>query len=261
MVSAEIQKQRAIATHSDQATLFVARYEVIEQDPYQNCFVYSRKRLNEWLDKFLPTRGDGLQMLDVGCGTGYHMARYRERGFQLTGADGSAEMLRQAREVNPTVAFHQGDVDKLPLPDNAYDFILCVEVLRYLPDIAPCLNEMARVLKPGGLALVTAAPVWQANAYPLVNRLATTFNVQGMTALRQYFHTAGKLQRGFKAAGFNSAEVHGVYGGPMIWGERLAPSAMPALLKAWEPLDALTSDAPILRHLSNMFLVCSRKAQ
>jgi ubiquinone/menaquinone biosynthesis C-methylase UbiE len=259
MVVTEIQKQRAIATHSDQAELFATRYEVIRQDPYQNCFVYSRKRLNEWLDKFLTARGDGLQMLDVGCGTGYHMARYRERGFALTGVDGSAEMLQQAREINPTMAFHQGDVDKLPLPDNTFDLILCIEVLRYLPDIVPCLREMARVLKPGGMALVTAAPMWQANAYPLVNRLATAFKVQGMTALRQYFHTTGELQRACAAAGLSGVEVHGVYGGPMIWGARLFPAAMPALLKAWEPLDAATSDAPVFKHLSNMFLVCARK--
>jgi ubiquinone/menaquinone biosynthesis C-methylase UbiE len=258
MVSTEIQKQRAIATHSEQATLFASRYEVIQQDPYQDCFVYSRKRLNEWLDRFLPVRGDGKTMLDVGCGTGYHLARYRARGFQLTGVDGSAEMLRQARAHNPDIEFHQAEVARLALPDAAFDFALCIEVLRYLPDIAPCLREIHRTLKAGGVALVTAAPLWQANFYPPVNRLATALGTKSLP-LKQYFHSAAKLEREFKAAGFDEVEIHGVYGGAMIWLQHLVPAALPRLLKHWEKIDDWTADAPFLRHFSNMFLVRASK--
>lgn len=255
MVSEEIQKQRAIDTHSDQAALFAARYAAIQQDPYQNCFLYSRKRLNEWLDSFLPARGDGKQLLDVGCGTGYHMARYRERGFTITGVDGSEEMLRQARNLNPEIEFHQSQVDRLALSEATFDFALCIEVLRYLPDIAPCVREIHRTLKPGGVALVTAAPPLQANFYWPVNRIAASLGTKSLTALKQYFHSAGKLEREFKAAGFDQVEVHGVYGGMMIWLERIVPSAMPVLLRSWEKMDDLTADAPFFRHFSNMFLV------
>ncbi len=255
MVSEEIQRQRAIDTHSAQASLFAARYAAIQQDPYQSCFLYSRKRLNEWLDTFLPARGDGKQLLDVGCGTGYHMARYRDRGFSITGVDGSEEMLRQARILNPEIEFHQSDVDRLALPDARFDFALCIEVLRYLPDIAPCVREIHRTLKPGGTALVTAAPLLQANFYWPVNRIAALTGAKSFTALKQYFHSASKLEREFKAAGFDQVEVHGVYGGMMVWLERLAPSAMPALLRSWEKMDDLTADATFFRHFSNMFLV------
>lgn len=256
MVSAEIQKQHAIDTHSEQACLFVSRYEVIKQDPYQNCFVYSRKRLNEWLDKFLPARGDGLRMLDVGCGTGYHMDRYRQRGFQLTGIDGSADMLRQARERNPNITFHQADVDRLPVQESLFDLALCIEVLRYLPDIQPCVREIHRTLRTGGTAFVTAAPPLQANAYPPVNWLAAKLKLPALTPLKQYFHSAGELERQFRAAGFRQVEVVGVYGGMLIWLERVLPAAaMSGLLRGWETIDDLTANAPVLRHFSNMFLV------
>jgi len=255
MVSAEIQKQRAINTHSEQATLFASRYEVIHQDPYQNCFVYSRKRLNEWLDKFLPARGDGNAMLDVGCGTGYHLARYRDRGFHLTGVDGSADMLWQARALNPEIAFHQSDVDRLRLPDARFDYALCIEVLRYLPSIASCVREIHRTLKPGGIALVTAAPPLQANCYWPVNRIAASLGTKSLTPLKQYFHSASTLEHEFRAAGFDQVEVHGVYGGSLIWLERVVPSALPRLLRSWEAIDNMIADAPFLRHFSNMFLV------
>jgi len=263
-----LQKQLAIDTHSEQAELFASRYAAIGDDPYRDCFGYSRHRLNLWLNKFLPVRGEGLRLLDAGCGTGYHLARYRERGFEITGVDGSEEMLREAKAVNPGwpgwsgwpgIEFHRGDVDSLPLPDAVFDYALCIEVLRYLPEIGPCIGEIARVLKPGGMALVTAAPPLQANAYWPVNRLATALKPGNLTALKQFFHSSGRLRREFGAAGFGAVEVHGVYGGPMIWIERLIPSAMPRLLECWEKVDERLADAPVLRHFSNMFLVCARK--
>lgn len=254
-MSGEEQKQQAIDVHSDQSALFAQRYEEIAKDPYRNCFTYSRKRLNEWLDRFMPADGHGVRLLDVGCGTGYHLARYRDRGFEISGVDGSADMLTHARAANPGIDFKQADVDKLPYPDASFDLVLSVEVYRYLPDIGPCTREIARVLKPGGVALVTTAPPLQANGYPLVNRLTSAMKVGDLTRLRQFFQSSGELRHAFGAAGFRSTELHGVYGGPMVWIERVAPGLMPPLLKVWEGVDSLTADAPLLKHLSNMYLV------
>ncbi len=49
--------------------------------------------------------------------------------------------------------------------------------------------------------------------------------------------------------------VRGVYFGPINWVERLVPSALPRLLKAWEPIDKTIADAPLFKEFSNMFLV------
>jgi ubiquinone/menaquinone biosynthesis C-methylase UbiE len=258
-VTEDQQKQLAVETHSEQAALFAERYSTIAEDPYQNCFKYSRHLLNQWLDKFIPPQGDGKKMLDLGCGSGYHLAQYRERGFELTGVDGSEEMLKQARSINPGIEFHQGDVANVPLPDASFDYIVCIEVLRYLPDINPCLREIARLLKPGGTALVTAAPPLQANLYPLVNRITAAARVGNLTHLKQFFHSAGKLRSEFGRAGFAGIEVHGVYGGSMVWVERLVPSLVPPLLKFWEKIDVRTADLPVFRHFSNMFLVHAKK--
>ena len=257
-MSDELQKKLAIDTHSDQAELFASRYDVIKESPYQNCFTYSRLRLNILLDKYLPKSGDGLKLLDVGCGTGYHLARYKERGFEITGVDGSPEMLKQARIANPEIEFQQCDVDHIPLEDKTYDVIMCIEVLRYLPDISPCIKEISRLLKPNGVALITASPILQASLYPLVNKITSSRQVGNMTNLKQFFHSRGELLTKFDEAGFNAVEVHGVYGGSINWVERVAPPVMPPLLKVWEKIDSLTADAPILRNFANMFLVYAR---
>jgi ubiquinone/menaquinone biosynthesis C-methylase UbiE len=257
-MSEEIQKQLAIDTHSEQAELFANRYDVINQNPYQDSFVYSRKRLNEWLDKFIPEDGTGLKMADIGCGTGYHLKRYQERGFQITGVDGSEEMLKQARLANPNIEFIQTDVDNIPLPSATYDFALCIEVLRYLPDILPSLKEIKRILKPGGTALVTAAPLFQSTLYPIVNRVVLMKKKSNLTQLKQYFHTFGELRDRCREAGFTEIEIHGVYGGNSIWLDRLLPSVVPSFLKVWEKIDDKTADAPVLKHFSNMFLIVAK---
>lgn len=257
-MSEEIQKKLAIDTHSDQAELFADRYSVINENPYKDSFVYSRKRLNEWLDKYIPNDGNGLKMADIGCGTGYHLRRYQERGFEITGVDGSEEMLKQARLANPGIEFIQTDVDSVPLPSATYDYALCIEVLRYLPDILPSLKEIKRILKPNGTALITAAPIYQANLYPIVNRLILMKKAGNLTQLKQYFHSYSELREKSLEAGFTDIEIHGVYGGFSIWLERFVPSLMPSYLKAWEKIDDKTADAPVFRNLSNMFLVVAR---
>ena len=83
--------------------------------------------------------------------------------------------MRQARLINPEIEFKQADVEQIPFPDASFDLVMSIEVLRYLPDLGPCLREVERVLKPGGTALVTAAPPLQANLYPPVNRLTAAF--------------------------------------------------------------------------------------
>ncbi|HEY6403181.1 MAG TPA: class I SAM-dependent methyltransferase [Blastocatellia bacterium] len=253
------QKQLAVEAHSRQAGMFKAHYDELGNEPYRNCFVYSRLRLNFWLDHLMPERGDGLRLLDVGCGTGYHLARYRERGFEIAGIDGSEEMLKQARAAIPGINFKQGDAESLPFESESFDFALCIEVLRYLPGIDQCVREIARVLKPGGAALVTAAPPLQANLYPLVNRISAAVKIGDLTRLKQFFHSERRLRRAFKEAKFSEIEVHGVYGGPMVWVERISKAIMPALLKAWEKADEKMADAPALKHFSNMFLVCAKK--
>src|SRR5262249_17778867 len=138
MQSTEIQKQLAIDQHSIQAAEFAERYRELSEDSYRSCFTYSRKRLAELLDPELRSRAEGLRLLDVGCGTGHHLASLRERGFDVAGVDGSPEMLDQARANNPGAEIKLADVESLPFPDASFDFILCVEVLRYLPSAVQC---------------------------------------------------------------------------------------------------------------------------
>jgi ubiquinone/menaquinone biosynthesis C-methylase UbiE len=252
MTSVQSQKAQAIDLHSQQAELFAARY--LAADAYADCFAYSRRRLQVLLDHHLPGEGGGLRLLDVGCGTGHQLAELRQRGYEVAGVDGSQDMLEHARVLNPGAELRQADVERLPFPDASFDVVLCIEVLRYLPDVSGCIREMARVLRPGGVCLATATPLFNLNGYWLVNRLAHLTRVRGLVHLKQYFATSWGLRRRFRAAGFQPPAVHGVYIGPVNWVQRLVPGLLPRFLKSWERFDGAAADGP-WRDLANMFLV------
>ena len=254
-MSGSSQQREAIRVHSEQAALFGERYQAMAASPYGSCFAYSRHRLAAMLERVLPPPAAPARLLDVGCGTGYHLAWARQRGFEVSGVDGSEEMLVEARRSNPGATIELADVDALPLAAGSVDAVLCIEVLRYLSRSDRCVSEMARVLRAGGVCVATASPLLNLNLFPLLNRLGLRLPSLGLLRLKQFFHTGIGLARQFRRAGFRSVDVHGVHLGVFNWVEKLAPGALPKVLPLAEPVDAIVSDLPLLRELSGMLLV------
>jgi ArsR family transcriptional regulator len=94
---------------------------------------------------------------DLGCGTGPLTVALAPYVARVLGVDQSAAMLRAARRATgafDNVELHQGRLEALPLADAVCDAALLVLGLSYVPDPAPALAEMARVLRPGGRAVV-----------------------------------------------------------------------------------------------------------
>lgn len=248
-------EQEAIRVHSEQASLFRDRYDALPADPYGSSFAYSRHRLQQSLDRLLPLAAPGARLLDLGCGTGHHVLWARGRGYDAAGTDGSEAMLAQARSLNPSSELRLAPADALPFPDASFDAVVCIEVLRYLPRIDPCVLEMGRVLKAGGVCLATASPLLNMNGFPLLNRLAPWFPAVRAVRLKQFFHTSVGLERRFRRAGFRDVAVHGVYLGLGNWIEQLRPSSLADFLRAFESIDGALCDVPLLRDLSGMLLV------
>lgn len=249
----------AVRQHSREAAGFTAGYEQLGQDPYVSCFAYSRRRLDLLLARLLPATAAPLRLLDVGCGTGHHLKALRARGYDAVGIDGSGAMLEQARGADPKAPLLLSDVTALPFREHSFDAALSVEVLRYLEDPAPLLQEIARVLRPGGRCLVTAVPWLSLNAYPLLNRLLP--RGRGFSPLRQYFTSVRALRRALAAAGLEAIEVHAVYWGPVNWVERLAPRRLPGFLRRFEASDARASGSGWGRATANMLLAVARRPE
>jgi SAM-dependent methyltransferase len=93
----------------------------------------------------------------MGCGPG-QIARYLHRHHVETlGVDLSPRMIAEAQRLNPDVPFHQGDMLSLPDADDSWGGIAAFYCIIHIPreQIAEALSEMKRVLKPGGMLLIT----------------------------------------------------------------------------------------------------------
>ncbi|MEK7765581.1 MAG: class I SAM-dependent methyltransferase [bacterium] len=96
----------------------------------------------------------GLDILDVGCGTGANLLAFRRFGA-VTGCDISPAAVAFCRKRGIADAVVQPEPDRLPFPDGRFDLITCLDVIEHVKDDVGMLREMCRVLKPGGAAFFT----------------------------------------------------------------------------------------------------------
>jgi SAM-dependent methyltransferase len=109
------------------------------------------------LDRLAREVGDLGPICDLGCGPG-QIARYLHRqGVDTLGVDLSPQMIAEAQRLNPEIPFHQGNMLALPDADNSWGGIAAFYCIIHVPRerIVDALREMKRVLKPGGVLLVT----------------------------------------------------------------------------------------------------------
>ena len=104
----------------------------------------------------------GTEWLDAGCGTGTLSRWLAEHGCAVLGVDAapkminSAAMLANSEYSSRLLRFqHVETIAQLPLDSHSANGILCSSVLEYVPDPEACLAEFARVLRPGGILVVS----------------------------------------------------------------------------------------------------------
>jgi ubiquinone/menaquinone biosynthesis C-methylase UbiE len=97
------------------------------------------------------------QVLEVAVGTGLNLSHYPSE-VRLTGIEWSDAMLaeaqRKARSLGLTAELRQGDAQTLPYEDESFDTVVCTFSLCAIPDDRRAVDEMVRVLRPGGLLLL-----------------------------------------------------------------------------------------------------------
>ena len=139
---------------------------------------WSRRLAAEFVD-FVGV-GDGERVLDVGCGTGSlaQAVAARTSLSQIHGVDLAAPYVEHAARTNgdPRLRFSVGDACALDFPDHAFDRVLSLLALHFVPTPLAAIGEMRRVARPGA---VVGAAVWDLRG--------------GMVAGRLFFDTAAAL--------------------------------------------------------------------
>jgi ubiquinone/menaquinone biosynthesis C-methylase UbiE len=102
-------------------------------------------------DKYFKA-GNG-RLLDVGCGRGEYVEIFNKLGFDAFGVDLEAT-ADKTKKVNL-------EDEKIPYPDNFFDFIMCKSAIEHIRNVYHLTSEMYRVLKPGGKIVIMTCD-WQA---------------------------------------------------------------------------------------------------
>ncbi|MEO5983468.1 MAG: methyltransferase domain-containing protein [Pedococcus sp.] len=125
----------------------------------------------------------GADLVDVGCGTGFHLPRFVERGCaSVVGVEPHQPLVAAARQRTagmPRVAVHEGVAQSLPLEDDSTDIAHARWAYFFGAGCEPGLREIERVLRPGGTAFVLDNDAtrstfghWFARAYPSYDAVA-----------------------------------------------------------------------------------------
>lgn len=128
------------------------------------------------LDQLLKGRlAPGTKVLDAGCGGGRNLVYFLRNGYPVCGVDEDPRAVSQVRGLAaqlapdlPAESFQTASLSEIPFPDGRFDAVICSAVLHFARDEAQfdrMLDEMWRVLKPGGLFFA---------------RLASTIGIEGL---------------------------------------------------------------------------------
>jgi ubiquinone/menaquinone biosynthesis C-methylase UbiE len=113
----------------------------------------------------------GTRLLDLGCGAGRHAFEAARRGADVVALDADlgelhrvsavAAAMAEAAEIQApaSITVAAGDATRMPFPGGIFDIVIASEVLEHIDADQGAINEIARVLRPGGIAAVTV-PAW-----------------------------------------------------------------------------------------------------
>ena len=175
----------------------------------------------DFVVKSLP---DGGRVLDAGCGAGPLAVELVGRGYYVPGVDVSEKMIEACRSNLEAKGFDpslydltHGDVFKAGFADGEFDCVSALGFLQYQDDELASLQELARILKPGGVLFVSG---------PTKTRISNWFGLapwyrkmrwgsvlpeghQVLNTISDHYYTPGRMRKLLDAAGFDVLEGRG----------------------------------------------------
>jgi ubiquinone/menaquinone biosynthesis C-methylase UbiE len=157
-----LSKLQSVQTYfdSDAGRYGDQRYPDDPKTSEQLSYLVRRRYVLDMLGRGAPKPG---LILDLGCGPGVYTTALLERGWRLWGVDLAPKMLQVAKgrtEGRPGAGFAVGQTTRLPFRPGSFDAVVCIGVMAYVEDERQTIKEIARMLKPGGCAVIQIANFW-----------------------------------------------------------------------------------------------------
>ncbi len=151
----------------------------------------------------------GARLLDAGCGDGTYSVQQARRGALVTALDLSMPMLAAARQraidAGAAVKWCQGDIEALPFAESCFDIVLAVTVLCMVRSPERAVQELARVLRPGGVLVIGELGQW--SLWAASRRLRGWFGSRSWQ--HAHFWSLSELRRLTTRAGLNRIATSG----------------------------------------------------
>jgi len=160
-----------------------ARFYTDKNTQLTHDFIARRDRVEDLLQSHMR---EGQSVVDVGCGTGPMVEYLCERGLVYHGVDVAEPMLDSIRAAfrgkpyEGRIHLEVGTSERVPYPDAKFDILLGMGLLEYLDNMNPTFDEIARLLKPGGVAILTIPNRQSLNRFVMRN-------TQPLTTVYQWF--------------------------------------------------------------------------
>ncbi|HLP95279.1 MAG TPA: methyltransferase domain-containing protein [Saprospiraceae bacterium] len=141
---------------------------------FRNRYLFIRNRLQQYVPL---TAGQSIRGLNLGTGEGDYDRMVAAHCQELIGCDVNEEDLAHAQRLNTDVSNLRYEVNNaldLSYPDQSFDLIVTCEVIEHVGEPEQMVREMARVLKPGGYALMTFPSREFPVTYDPINRIYQT---------------------------------------------------------------------------------------
>ncbi len=210
----EIENEAETMSDSDRGQVNTSAAEI-----YEDFFVPAL--FQEWADRVADAANlhPGQRVLDVACGTGVLTRTVADRvglGGQAVGLDINEGMLAVAEQKAPHITWRHGPAENLPFEDNSFDTVVSQFGLMFFENRQAALQEMLRVLKPGGkLAVAVWDSIENTPGYAaMVELLQRLFGDEAANGLRAPYNLGDTqlLQQVFTEAGIPQAEIASVDG-------------------------------------------------
>jgi SAM-dependent methyltransferase len=182
-------------------------YETYYKDESLSPPAFVQTRMEEITAEFARYRQTN-RLLDVGCGAGNLLQAARKNGWDAQGVDVAANSIKHVRELG-FEGFH-GELQQANLPPQHFDVITAAEILEHLAEPRLLLQEVARVLRPGGLFWTTTPHARGLSARVLGIKWRCIWPPEHL----QLFSVAG-LKALLRDAGFRELHVRTTGGNPI----------------------------------------------
>ena len=139
--------------------------------------------------------------LDAACGTGRHAVKLAELGHRVVGVDATQAMLDVARSKLPGADLRRGQLESLPLDDATVDVVTCSLALTHVPELESVMGEFARVLRPGGTAVLSDIHPFNTITGGALAGIPDRPITDGIGFVRNRTHLVSDYLRAFRSAG------------------------------------------------------------